>query len=187
MSDAEATGFSRLEETERFSGWTISLVQATFESPDGRTFERDIVRHPGAVAVVAVDDQRHATLVRQYRPSVGTFVLEIPAGTCDVDGEEAEATARRELAEEAGLEARSWSQLATLYNSPGYCDQVTRVFLATGLTDHPTDRSGIEEEFMTVEVVDLADVAGLIAAGTVRDATTMVGLLLAERATPLGD
>jgi len=84
-------------------------VQATFESPDGRTFERDIVRHPGAVAVVAVDDQRHATLVRQYRPSVGTFVLEIPAGTCDVDGEEAEATARRELAEEAGLEARSWS------------------------------------------------------------------------------
>ena len=58
------------------------------------------------------------------------------------------------------------------------------MFLATGLTDHPTDRSGIEEEFMTVEVVDLADVAGLIAAGTVRDATTMVGLLLAERATP---
>jgi len=84
--------------------------------------------------VVAVDDQRHATLVRHTGPRWARSSSR-SRRYCDVDGEEAEATARRELAEEAGLEARSWSQLATLYNSPGYCDQVTRVFLATGLTD----------------------------------------------------
>ena len=74
--------------------------------PDGEPFERFIVHHPGAVAIVPVDADRRVTLVRQYRAAVDRMVLEAPAGTCDVDGEPPEATARRELAEEAGLRGR---------------------------------------------------------------------------------
>jgi len=185
MSDAEATGFSRLEETERFSGWTISLVQATFESPTAHLRAR-YLRHPGAVAVVAVDDQRHATLVRQYRPSVGTFVSRSRRYLRRRRRRGRGDPRRRELAEEAGLEARSWSQLATLYNSPGYCDQVTRVFLA------PASRTPDRSQWHRRGIHDRRGRrpgrrAGLTPPGTVRDATTMVGLLLGRTGHPLGD
>ena len=86
-------------------GWFIRMQRATFVDPDGTPFSRDIIRHPGAVAVVAVTDDEAVVLVRQYRPAVDRWLLEIPAGTCDVEGEPPEATAGRELAEEVGREA----------------------------------------------------------------------------------
>ena len=96
-----------------------------------------------------------ATLVRQFRPAVWESVLEIPAGTRDVDGEPPEETARRELAEEAGLVAERLELLAAVYNTPGFSDQRTIIYLATGLRPCPTDRAGVEEQWMTIERVAL--------------------------------
>ncbi len=163
-----------------FQGHIFSAARARFADPDGQPFDRYVVHHPGAVAVVAVDDRRRATLVRQLRPAVWASVLEIPAGTCDVGGEPPEETARRELGEEAGLEADHLQLLAVTWNSPGVSDQRTRIYLATGLRPRPTDRHGVEERWMTVEQVALDDVEAMVADGRLKDQTTVVGLLLAR-------
>ena len=134
------------------------------------------------MAVVAVDGDRRATLVRQFRPAVGRALLEIPAGSRDVDGEPAEATARRELIEEAGLAADTLEELMAVFNTPGYCDQRTVLFLATGLSAVPTDRSGTEERYMTVETLSLDEVEDRVADGTLVDETTVLGLLAARAA-----
>jgi ADP-ribose pyrophosphatase len=175
-------GFAKLDEHEAWRGWLVSAARATFIDPDGHRFERDIVRHPGAVAVVAVDGTGSVTLVRQFRPAVGVELLEVPAGTRDVDGEEPVETARRELAEEAGLEADDFEELIRCFNSPGFCDQQTVVFLATGLTACRTGRTGTEERFMSVERVRLADLDALVADGTLVDETTVLALTLARGA-----
>lgn len=175
-------GFERLGEKEVFRGWLFSVGHARFTDPDGEPFDRFVVHHPGAVAVVAVDGEGTATLVRQLRPAVWESVLEIPAGTCDVDGEPLEETARRELAEEAGLEADRMEQLAAVYNTPGFSDQRTTIFLATGLRPCPTDRVGVEERWMTTEQVALADLGQLVASGRLVDETTLLGLFLAREA-----
>lgn len=167
-------------EEEIFRGHIFSAGRARFTDPDGQPFDRYVIHHPGAVAVVAVDDRRQATLVRQLRPAVWASVLEIPAGTCDVDGEPPEETARRELAEEAGLEAGQLRLLAATWNSPGVSDQRTRIYLATGLRPCPTDRHGVEERWMTVEQVPLDEVEAMVADGRLMDQTTVVGLLLAR-------
>jgi 8-oxo-dGTP pyrophosphatase MutT (NUDIX family) len=174
--------FRSLGEDEVFRGHLFSLFHATFADPDGEQFERDIIRHPGAVAVVPVHADGTVTLVRQFRAAVGETVLEIPAGTCDVDGEAPEATALRELAEEAGLAAGSVERLASVYNSPGYTDQRTDVFLATGLEARDTARAGVEERWMTVETVALADTEAMVADGRLVDGTTILGMLLARSA-----
>lgn len=173
-------GFVHLGDEEQFHGWRISVVDASFRDPGGGLFHRDIVRHPGAVAVVAVTDEETALLVRQYRGSVDRWLLEIPAGTRDVDGEAPELTARRELEEEAGVSAGSLEHLATIYNTPGFCDEETRVYLATALSPAPTARHGPEEEHIEVVEVRLADVDSKVASGELLDAQTVIGLLLAR-------
>lgn len=161
-------------------GHVFKVVHADFRAPDGEDFARDLVRHPGAVTVVPVDDDGVVTLVRQLRPSVWEAVLEAPAGTRDVDGEDPERTARRELAEEAGLQATEVTLLATIYNSPGVTDQRTLLYLATGLSACTTDRGGIEERWMEVERVHLDQIDRLVGEGRLRDASTILGLLLAR-------
>jgi ADP-ribose pyrophosphatase len=180
--DAEAGGFRLLSSDEVFRGRIISLHQLQLADPDGQSFERQVVRHPGAVAIVPVGADRKVTLVRQFRPAIGRVVFEIPAGTRDVEGEAPELTARRELAEEAGLEAGTLRRLAALNNSPGYSDQLTIIFLATDLSPCATDRSGVEERFMSLEHVDLDHVLRLIEDGVLTDSTTVTGLLLAQAA-----
>jgi 8-oxo-dGTP pyrophosphatase MutT (NUDIX family) len=181
-SDAPPAGFERLGEEVRHDGHVVRLVHGRYRAPDGQRFERDLVRHPGAVNIVPVHDDGTVTLIRQLRPSVWEAVLESPAGTCDVDGEPPEETARRELAEEAGLAAEQVRRLAVVYNSPGITDQRTILYLATGLSPCDTGRSGIEEQWMQTETVRLVDVGRLVAEGRLRDATTILGLLLARDA-----
>jgi ADP-ribose pyrophosphatase len=171
-------GFRLIDEHRVFTGHLFGVAQLDLEDPDGGEFHRDVVRHPGAVAVVPLHADATVTLVRQLRPAVGTTVLEIPAGTCDVHGEALEVTARRELAEEAGLVATELRRLVTVFNSPGYSDQRTTVYLATGLSACQTARSGTEERWMSVESVPLDDVERLVAEGLLLDSTTLVGLLL---------
>ncbi len=172
--------FRRVSEVELFRWWLFSLGRTEVLDPDGRSFERFIIHHPGAVAIVPVDADRQVTLVRQYRASVDRTVLEAPAGTRDVDGEPPEATAHRELAEEAGLRAGSMERLIGTFNSPGITDQFTTIFLATELSPCPPEPEGVEEGFMTVETIDLDDVDALVADGSLVDETTVLGLLLAR-------
>lgn len=176
-------GFSRLHEHRVFEGHLIALGTARFSAPDGTEFEREIVHHPGAVSVVAIEPPDVAVLVRQYRPAIGQYVLELPAGTCDVANELPERTAGRELAEEVGLEAARWERLTTILNSPGYTDQTTAIYLASDLRPCPTRRDGIEERWMQVDRMRLGDLPAMVAGGRIVDATTTVGLLLARDRT----
>ena len=174
-------GFRRVSEEELLRAWLFRVDQLHLVDPDGKPFERVVVRHPGAVTIVPVHDDGRVTLVRQYRAAVDALVLEIPAGTRDKDGEEPEATARRELAEEAGLEAAHWELLIATWNTPGISDQRTLLYLATGLTSIPARPEGVEEGYMTVETIHLDEVEALVADGSLRDETTVLGLYMARQ------
>lgn len=189
MPSAEAGGppgtelpvFTPIGEETVHRGWFIRVQRATFSDPDGVTFERDIVRHPGAVAVVAVTDAGEVVLVHQYRPAVDRWLLEIPAGTCDIEGESSEETARRELAEEVGLAADRLDLLTRTVITPGFCDEYTDIYLATGLTPVPTDRQGAEERFMKVVEIPLDHFDVMVDDGSIIDASTILGVGLAVR------
>ena len=174
------SGFRSLGERVIHEGAVFSVVVGEFETPDGQVVQRDIVRHPGAVCVVPVvgDD---VILVRQYRAAADREMLELPAGKRDVPGEAPETTAERELIEEIGYSARSLVQLATFYNSVGFSDEYSYVFLATGLTEARTDRQGPEEEHMTIERRPLSSIPGAIASQEIEDAKTVIGLMVALR------
>lgn len=175
------TGFRHLGDTEVAALHSIRVVTGHFEAPDGSRFDRDVVRNLGAVAMVPVeDDGRHVLLVRQYRGPVDRELLEIPAGLCDVVGEPLEETAHRELAEEIGRSAATLDHLVTYDPVAGFSDHVVHVYLATGLAEVPDDRQGVEESHMTVESFDLETLDIAIADGTLRDAKTIIGLLLAR-------
>ena len=159
-------------------GEVIDLERRRFRFHDGKQVERDVVRHPGGVAIVAHDGEC-VLLVRQPRPAVGEpDLLEIPAGRLDVDGEPVADAARRELAEELGLGARHWQRLTSFYTSPDVLRQEVHLFLATGLFEHRED-SGEDERIEPVRW-PLDDLDGAIAQN--RDAKTLVGLLMLRSA-----
>lgn len=178
-------GFRRLGETEVHRGYIWRVALAEFEAPDGTRFERDIVRSPGAVAVVPLrigdDGVPWVRLVTQYRPPYEAELVEIPAGMRDVPGEPTEETGRRELIEEAGLEADAMEHLIDMYPSPGMTDSVCTIYLATGCT--PVDRRlhGPEEQHSAVLDVPLAEALEMIDSGRIRDAKSVIGLLVTDR------
>lgn len=172
-------GFRHLDDREVARLDRIRVVRGRFEAPDGSTFERDVVRNQEVVAIVPVlDDGSSVLLVRQYRGPIDRYLLEIPAGLCDVDGEDPEATARRELVEEVGREAASLELIASYYPAAGFSDQFVRLYVATGLREVPADRQGVEEQDMTVEPFDLGGLDDAIASGVLADSKTLIGLLL---------
>jgi ADP-ribose pyrophosphatase len=175
------SGFRRLDERVLHRGPVITLATATFVDPDGQTFERQVVRHPGAVAVVPLVDDDTVLLVRQYRSSVDELLLEIPAGKLDVEGEAPEAAAARELEEEVGRRAGRLERLVSFYNSPGFCDEVGLVFLGCDLEESAVSAQGVEERHMTIEPVLLDEVPAMIADGRLKDAKTIIGLLLTRQ------
>ena len=175
------SGFRHLGDREVAQLARLRVVTGTFEAPDGSTFERDIVRNQEVVAMVPVlDDGRTVLLVRQYRGPIDRLLLEIPAGLCDVDGEDLEATAARELVEEVGQVAEHLELIARFHPAAGFSDQFVRLYLATGLTEVAADRQGPEESHMTVEEFDLDGLDAAIADGTLTDAKSIIGLLLAR-------
>ncbi|MGH8981342.1 MAG: NUDIX domain-containing protein [Acidimicrobiales bacterium] len=181
--DGDLPAFRTLGEETIFEGHVFGVHKVRVEDPAGEEFERDVVRHPGAVSIVPLHGDGTVTLVRQHRTAIGSTVLEAPAGTCDEAGEDVADTARRELAEEAGLSAGHIEPLGEILNSPGYTDQRTRLYLATALEPCESAPAGIEERWLTLERVPLSEVEALVAAGRLSDATTIVGLLLARAAT----
>jgi ADP-ribose pyrophosphatase len=174
-------GFSALGEEVVLSGPVVSVVEGSFRAPDGTVFDRQIVRHPGAVAVAAVDDDGLVTLVRQYRAPFDELMIELPAGKCDVAGEPIEVTAERELAEEVGLAADRLELLVSFHNSVGFCDEQCHVFLASGLHPVPDARDGLEEQHLEVLHLPLGDALDLIRDGSITDAKTVIGLWAIER------
>jgi 8-oxo-dGTP pyrophosphatase MutT (NUDIX family) len=157
-----------------YSGYLVDVAVKRFRRPDGSEVERQVVEHPGAVAIVA-HDERFVHLVRQPREAIGDpGSLEIPAGTMDVDGESELDCAKRELSEEVGLGAERWSLLKAIYPSPGWADERLTIFEATGLSERP----GTLDDDEQIEVVrlPLGEIASALEG--IQDAKTLVGLLL---------
>ncbi|MEZ5322564.1 MAG: NUDIX hydrolase [Microthrixaceae bacterium] len=174
-------GFVKLGEERIYDGYVIGVVDASFRAPDGTVIHRDVVHHPGAVTVVPVTAAGEVVLVRQFRSAMETTLLEAPAGKRDVAGEPPEITAVRELAEEVGLVAGRLEPLMVLAHSPGFCDERNHLFLATDLTETERAVDGPEEEHMTIVRLPLVEVFDRIADGSIVDAKTVVGLLLAAQ------
>jgi ADP-ribose pyrophosphatase len=175
--------FRKTGEELAYRGSLISVAKGRFVDPSGTEFTRDVVHHPGAVSVVPVVDEGDAVLlVRQYRAAVDRDLLEIPAGKRDVDGEPIEVTARRELEEEIGMRAGRLEKLAEFYNSPGFCDEHSFVFMALDLEPCASSAQGLEEQHMTIERISFEEVPGLIANGALIDAKSIIGLSLARAA-----
>lgn len=177
--------FRRVSESKVHQGHVWHVASAQYEAPDGRRFERDIVRSPGAVGVLPLvfdaEGNPSVVLVSQYRPPYEELVVEIPAGMRDIEGEDATEVARRELIEEAGLDPGQVDLLGAIYPSPGMTDSVTSIYLATDCRPVPTDRQGPEEDFMETLHIPLADALDMIERGEIRDAKTVVGLLMIDR------
>ncbi len=179
------TGFRRISERTIHEGpvWDLALVE--FEAPDGSSFTRDIVRSPGAVGVLPLvfdaEGNPSVVLVSQYRPPYERTVIEMPAGMRDVEGEDTAEVARRELIEEAGLQAGQLDLLTEILPSPGMTDSVTTLYLATDCTAVPHDRHGPEEEHMELLHIPLVEALAMVERGEIADAKSVVALLLTDR------
>ena len=166
-------GFERIDSEEVWSGKIATVRVDRVRYDDGEEAEREIVEHPGAVAVVAHDGEK-LYLVKQPREAVNEdALLELPAGKLDEEGESPLDTAQRELAEEIGKGARTWQHLTSFYTSPGFADEECHVFMATSLYDEQAEAEDNER----IEVVELplTELDGAIR--DCRDAKTLVGLL----------
>lgn len=171
-----------LSSTERFAGRVIRVVTDVVRMPDGGTGERDVVRHPGAVGVVAVDDDLSVLLIKQYRHALGEAIWEVPAGIRDVAGEDPEHTAARELHEETGWAAGTVTHLATIHPSPGCSDERAEVYLGRGLRE-ADDRPEVEDEEQDLELrwLPLAEAVEWVLAGRITNAMCVTGVLAAAR------
>ncbi|HEY1673577.1 MAG TPA: NUDIX hydrolase [Streptosporangiaceae bacterium] len=175
---------------ERYRGKIISVRSDTIRVPEGTTAEREVVEHPGAVGVVALDTDDRVLMIRQYRHAVGRELWELPAGLRDVAGEPAAQTGRRELLEETGYRARDWHVLADYFSSPGIFTERLRVFLARGLEEVPAaDRDFVpenEEAHLVLDWVPLDRAVSLVLAGDLHNGVAVVGLLAAHTARQNG-
>jgi 8-oxo-dGDP phosphatase len=163
-----------------FDGRVWDLRRDTFEL-DGQPIVREYVDHPGAVAVLALDEHDRVFLIRQYRHPVRTREWEIPAGLLDVDSEDPLLAARRELAEEGDLAASEWAVLADFFTSPGGSDEAIRIYLARGLSDMPDAYPREDEEaHMETRWVDLDACVDAVLARRVQNPSLTIGVLAAH-------
>ena len=158
---------------EIFRGRVVNLDVETVTLPNGATVDLEIIRHPGAVAVVPLKDDGSVLLIRQYRHAAGGYIYEVPAGKLD-PGEEPRHCAARELEEEVGHRASSLTPLLSFYTTPGFTDEVIHLFLATGLT--PGTQKLDHDEVLEVVEMPLDEAVQRIADGTIRDGKTIIGL-----------
>ncbi len=165
-----------------FEGRIISVRKDQVTMPGETTSQRDVVVHPGAVGVVALDEQGRVLLVNQYRHPVRRRLDELPAGLLDKPGEPALDAAQRELVEEAGLAAETWHVLVDTLSSPGMTDEAVRTFLARDVRVVDREVQEHEEADMTAQWVDLDEAVRRVLAGDIENAIAAVGLLAADRA-----
>ena len=162
-----------------FDGIIVHIDHAQYRLPNGAVKPREIAVHPGASAVVALDEDGNVTLVSQFRAALDRVMLEIPAGKLDAPGEDRLRAAQRELEEETGLRAARWTHLTDLATTPGFCDEVISLYLAEGLAQgetHPDD-----DEFLNIVQMPLTEACARVLAGEIQDSKTICGLMLAQR------
>lgn len=160
-----------------FRGRIFNVDRLSVKLPDGRDAQRDVVRHPGAVAIVALTDDGRICLVRQFRAALGRVTVEIPAGKLD-PGEDPLDCAIRELQEETGMQAERMAFLTTIATGVGFCDELIHIYMATGL--HFSESNPDADEFINVDLVNLAELIDAVLDGKVEDAKTVVGALICD-------
>ena len=158
-----------------FQGHIVKLTVDQVRLPDGNPAQREVVYHPGGVAVLALDGENRVTLVRQYRYPIRQLLLELPAGKLDHGLEDPIEGARRELAEETGLEAEEWTYLGHILASPGFCTEDLHMYLARGLTRKGQHLD--EDEFLDVVTMPFEELVGQVMDGTITDAKTVAATL----------
>jgi ADP-ribose pyrophosphatase len=156
-----------------YSGRLVRLDLLQVRGVGDRIHDREVVRHPGAVAIVPLLDGK-VLLVRQYRAPIDKEIWELPAGTIE-PGEEPLECAKRELEEETGYRAREWRKLAEFYTTPGFCDERMVLFLARGLEPRPGARAA-EDESLEVRAFTFAEAKQMLLRGELEDAKTIIGL-----------
>jgi ADP-ribose pyrophosphatase len=161
-----------------YQGRVLQLGIESLTLPNGESLELEVVRHPGGAAVVALDHQDQVCLLRQYRHAGGGWIWELPAGRLE-ESERPHATAARELAEEAGLQANRWDTLGKTLVTPGYSNEVIYLFLARELTSVPAQPE--EHELFEVHWIPFDQALEQVHDGTILDAKTMLGLTLADK------
>jgi ADP-ribose pyrophosphatase len=162
-------------EKELFQGRIIRLVERKLVLPNGRRTTYHIVEHPGAVAIVPVHANGDVVLLKQFRPTIGREIYEIPAGTME-KGEAPLATAKREIIEETGFKAKRWEKIADFYTAPGFCDERMHVYLARDLT--PAHAEGDADEILRPVRMSIDAALKLIMTRRIRDAKSIAGLLI---------
>ena len=170
-----------ISRTALYRGRVVDFGIETIRQPDGRILEVEVVRHPGGAAVVALDHDERVCLLRQFRAPFEEWLWELPAGKVDRP-EEPLVTARRELEEEAGLQAATWRSLGAVVTCPGFCDEVLHLFLATDVSPVPQHTEA--DEFIEVHWWPFAQALREAQTGELRDVKTVVALMRA--ATTLG-
>lgn len=187
MTGPASGGFRRVAR-RRLSSWSaFALDEVDIVAPGGACFTRRYFHSPGVVAIVALDEstpEPAVALVRQYRPAHDRWFWEIPAGTRDVEGESALECARRELAEESGLEADDWSELLSIAPATGSANTVVHLWLARGLRCVDARPEGEEEAAMERSLVPLGEVWPLLTSDPPVNATTALGIRLAVARVP---
>lgn len=166
-----------LTEDVAWTGRIFNVNRLQVELPDGRRALRDVVRHPGAVAIVALTEEGRICLVRQYRTALGRVTVEVPAGKLAA-GEDPLECANRELLEETGMVAERMAFLTTIASSDGFCDELIHIYMATGLTFAKS--SPDDDEFINVDLVEVSELVDAVLDGRIEDAKTVVGALLCD-------
>jgi 8-oxo-dGDP phosphatase len=165
--------------SEQLRNWLITVRTDTVQMPDRSYAERTVVTHPGAVAVLALDDAQRVLMIRQYRHPVGRLLWEIPAGLRDADGEAPLRTAQRELLEETGYRAREWHTLVDYFSSPGFSSERIRIFLARGIepAGEVAHEREHEEKFIVADWVPLDEAVRLVLTGKLHNGPAITGVL----------
>jgi 8-oxo-dGDP phosphatase len=166
---------------QQFKGYVWEVVQETFTF-EGQEIDRDFIRHPGGVSVVAVNGKNEVLMIRQYRRPVDSYLWEIPAGLRDLAGEDPANTAKRELLEETSMEAAHWERLGAYYNTPGGSNELNQIFFARHLTEVPSEYLKTDEEVdLQPTWVPIAEAIEAIEAGNIKNPNAVIGILLAAR------
>jgi ADP-ribose pyrophosphatase len=161
-----------LHSEEIFTGKVISLHLQDVELPNGKQSKREIIKHPGAVAILALTEDKKVVMVEQYRKALERTIVEIPAGKLE-KGEEPVLCARRELEEETGYECESLELLTSFYTSPGFADEIVHVYAATGLTKKENAAALDEDEFVNLEELTLEEAVQYVKEQKIYDAKTI--------------
>jgi ADP-ribose pyrophosphatase len=165
-----------------YKGKLLNLKAAEVTLPSGRKTTREVVEHPGAVAIVPLASPDRVILVRQFRYGANRDLLEIPAGTLE-PGEDPLSCARRELAEEAGLAGGKLEKMGEFYTSPGILNEIIHLFVATDLKSISAPENGDEDENIEIVELSLTKALNKLNSGEIADAKTIIGLLLVSRVT----